>query len=173
MAQILFGFGGVRFDDGQSVATFSGGSGLITYTPIQIKKENIDYNIISRLLGYRVTINTSELYNIDTTDYLQYQYLARILSGLVNSTTQRTVTIYPRDDDTITNDVSYECILTSDFSPQDIHRLKTGQNLSLSFTCTTMQDTIPTTISDTGLDNLMFNTDNAKFNTDDAKVQIY
>lgn len=151
-AKILFGFGGCKFDDGSIVATFDGGIGVITYTPIQITKESVDHNIISRLLGFRVTINTSELYNIDATDYIQYQRLAGMFSQMVSSTTQRTMTVTPRNDSTITNDISYECILTSKFSPSDIERLKTGQKLSLSFTCTTMQDSIPTIVSDTTAD---------------------
>ena len=149
MAKILFGFGGVKFDDGASVATFSGGSGKITYTPIQIVKENIEYNIVSRLLGYRVTIKISELINIDSDDYIQYRNLADILSRLVDSDTQRTVTVTPRDDSTITNDLTYECILTSAFSPEDVHRVKTGQKLNLSFTCVNKKILIPTTVSDT------------------------
>jgi len=168
-AKILFGFGGVKFSAGTDTATFEGGNGTITYTPIQIIKENVNHNIISRLLGYRVTINTSDLYNIDSDDYEQYQHLARILSSLVNSTLQRTVTIYPRYDTTITNDLTYECILTSAFSPDDICRIKTGQVLNLSFSCIAMQDTIPTTVSNTtesiywdGADEYWDGTDNYK-----------
>ena len=58
MAQILFGFGGVEFDSNingrRRTATFAGGTGKITYTPIQIQKENMSYNILSikGLQGY-------------------------------------------------------------------------------------------------------------------------
>ena len=173
MAQILFGFGGVKIESTNYTATFSGGSGNITYSPIQLETENVDYNIVSRLLGYRVTIDISELINIDSDDYIQYQRLARILSDLVSSTTQRTVTITPRDDSTLTNSLEYECILTSSFSPEDLHRVKTGQRIALKFTCINKAVAIPRVVSDTDIDNLMFNTDNAMFNTDDTKVQIY
>ena len=173
MAQILFGFGGVKFDDGVSVATFSGGLGNITYSPIQLETENVEHNIVSRLLGYRVTIDVSELINIDSDDYIQYQRLTRILGGLVSSTSQRTVSITPRDDSTLTKSLKYECILTSAFSPEDVHRVKTGQRIALKFTCINKAVTIPRVVSDTDIDNLMFNTDNAMFNTDDTKVQIY
>ena len=148
MASILFGFGGVRFDDGVSVATFSGGKGIISFKPIQIIKETVEHNISSRLIGYMVTLKISELYNLETDDWSEYQSLIRILGGMVNSTTQRTVKIYPRDDSTITNDISYECILTSDFSPEDVHRVKTGQVVDLEFTAISKVITIPNIFSD-------------------------
>lgn len=152
-AKILFGFGGVKFFKnihGQDyTATFPGGHGKIIYTPIQLIHDTVDHGIASRLLGWRVTIDISELYNVDSDDYLEYQTLANMLSDLVDSTTQKTVTITPRDDSTITNDLTYECILTSSFSPSDIHRLKTGQNLALKFTCINKLTSIPTTVSDT------------------------
>jgi len=177
MAQILFGFGGVELIrapyTAPYTATFSGGVGKITYSPIQIVKENLNYNIVSRLFGYRVTIDISELINIDSDDHIQYQNLARILSGLVDSDEQKTVKITPRDDSTLTNNLEYECILTSSFSPEDLHRVKTGQRIALKFTCINKAVTIPRVVSDTDIDNLMFNADNAMFNTDDAKVQIY
>ena len=153
MAQILFGFGGVQFDSNingnRRTATFAGGSGNITYTPIQIIKENMSYNILSRLKGYRVTIDITELINIDSDDYIQYQYLAQILSDLVDSDAQQYVTVTPRDDTTLTNSIEYNCILTGAFSPEDVHRVKTGQRLALSFTCINKHDTIPTVVSDT------------------------
>ena len=166
MAQILFGFGGVKFDDGVSVATFSGGSGNITYSPIQLEEENVNHNIVSRLLGYRVTIEISELINIDSDDYIQYRNLADILSRLVDSDTQRTVTVTPRDDSGLTNNLTYECILTSAFSPEDVHRVKTGQKLNLSFTCVNKQLFIPTTVSDTNEQDYWDGTDNYWDGTD-------
>ena len=153
MAQILFGFGGVSFDSNingnRRTATFSGGSGKIVYTPIQTIVEDDDDNIDSRLRGYRVTIDISELINIDSDDYIQYQYLAQILSDLVDSDAQQYVTVTPRDDTTLTNSIEYNCILTGAFSPEDVHRVKTGQRLALSFTCINKHDTIPTVVSDT------------------------
>ncbi len=149
MAQILFGFGGVKIQGTLYTASFSGGIGKITYTPIQLRDENVDHNVVSRLLGYRVTIDISELINIDPDDYLQYQYLASILSELVDSDSQKTVTIIPRNDTTITSDLEYTCILTSPFSPDDLHRVKTGQRVSLQFTSIEKHTSIPTTVSGT------------------------
>ena len=159
MAQILWGFGGVKFDDAVTVATFSGAVGKITYIPIQSQFPNINDGISSRLRGYRVEIDVSELYNIDSDDYVQYQNLATILSGLVNSAGQGTVTITPRNDSTITNNITYTCILTSPFSPEDVHRVKTGQRVDLSFTCINKVTTIPTTVSDTAAQNYIDGTD--------------
>ena len=149
MAAILFGFGGCKFEkSGYTTATFSGGTGTPIYTPIQIMKENVGYDVISRLKGYRLTLEISALYNVDSDDYIQYQYLAQILTALVDSDTQQTLTLTPRDDSTITPP-TYECILTSPVTPADLHRIKIGQVMALSFTCITMQDTIPSIVSDT------------------------
>ena len=158
-AQILLGFGGCKFDDGVTVATFTGGSGIATYTPIQIIRENVDRDIVSRLLGYRVTLDCSELYNLISTDYLQYQNLATILSGLVNSAAQGKLTVTPRNDTGLDYNVEYECILTSAFSPKDIHRLKTGQVTGLQFTCINKVTNIPTLVSDTDTNNYWDGTD--------------
>ena len=153
MAKILFGFGGVRFyqwyeNEDDKYALFEGATGTLIYKPIQIMKENINRDIVSRLLGYHLEIEISDLFNIEDADWEQYNYLVRILNGMVSSTSQRKVTIFPRLDDTIENDVSFLCILTSDFAPEDLHKLKIGQKINLKFSAVEKQPTIPQQFSD-------------------------
>ena len=150
MAKILFGFGGIKLTDGTYTAEFSGASGILEFVPIQIVKENINYNIISRLLGFRLNIYLNEIYNVDDDDYVQYQYLIQIINSLVNSNGQNTITITPRNDSTITNVLSYECILASNVKPEDLHRFKLGQKINLKFQCINKINEIPyNVLSDT------------------------
>lgn len=142
------GFGGCKFEKNGITATFTGGVGTPDYVPEQIIKKNIVPTVISRLKGFWLILDIKELYNFADTDYLQYQYLAQIITALIDDDIQQTVTVTPRDDSTITP-LSYECILTSNITPIDLHRIKMGQVQALQFTCITLQTSIPTTVGDT------------------------
>ena len=172
MAQIWLGFGGCKFSKDGITATFSGGVGIPDFIPYQTILPTVNHAIASRLYGFKLVLDIKELYNLSTTDYLQYQYLAQILTALVDSDTQQTVTVTPRNDSTITP-LTFECILTSSVTPADIHRVKTGQVMPLQFTCITMQTSIPTTVGDMEDNNWVFETsdgvqENAVFETSDA-----
>ena len=159
-AKIWLGFGGCKFESDQITATFPGGDGKIDYTPLQIIKENDDFNLISRLYGYRVNIETNQLYNLADTDYQQYQYLAQILNYLVSSTSQRYVTITPRNDSTVDTPLPYDCILTSKVSSADLCKIKLGQVMSLKFLVLDKVTQIPTLASDQTEHNFVFETSN-------------
>lgn len=147
-AKIWLGFGGCKFEANGITATFSGGSGDIGFDPIQTIKENANFNFRSRTYGFHVDIVTKMLYNLDDTDYVQFENLAQILSYLVSDSEQRYITITPRYDTNLTNNLNYDCILVSKITPQDLHRIKLGQVMQLSFKVLAKQDSIPTFTSD-------------------------
>ncbi len=142
------GFGGCKFEKDGITATFSGGVGKFTFTPIQKIYDTVNHDLSSRLKGYRLTFEISELINIDSDDYVQYQNLALILTAMINADEQETLVLTPRDDSSITP-LLYTCILTSNVSAQDLHRVNTGQKLNLKFSCIYMQSCIPATFGDT------------------------
>jgi len=152
MAKILWGFGGVVFTDGVTTATFSGGIGTIDYRPIQPMFQTVNDGMASRLRGFHAYLSLQELYNVDSDDYIQYQNLATIISGMVSSTEQKTITITPRNDSTIEGSLTYTCILLSSIKPADLHRVKTGQRMGLEFMDIRKLTSIPTTVSDTDVD---------------------
>ncbi len=131
----IWGFGGVKFQKSGNTATFydttSTGVGTISYEPVYIRKTNIDNKIISRLLGYRAEIEV-ELTNIKSGDYAEFQTLLGMLNDCISSTAQETIEVTPRYAD-IEADLSFTCILDSDITMKDLHRLEIGQTLKLKF----------------------------------------
>jgi hypothetical protein len=154
-AKIWKGWGGVRFVTDDTDVTFSGASGNTIDKPIKIFKENDSYNIIPRIIGTRMTVITSNLFNVADSDYTKYVDLAEILTYLIFQDEDianeliRTVTIYPRYDSTLTTNLSYICTLKSDISASDISLCKTGQVMDLEWIVLSKQSRITTFISDT------------------------
>lgn len=138
----VWGFGGVRFVYGQTDVEFTGAHGDIFFIPIQETIKNDDDDIISRLHGYNVEIETMYLYNLATDDYQKYQDLADILTQMVSSDAQNTVTIYPKYNDSYGN-LSYECILDSDINLKDIARVEAGQVINLKWKAISKETDIP------------------------------
>ena len=179
-AKIWLGFGCCKFEADYDpvsetyayTATFTGGDGKIGFNPIQLVKTNINHNLVSRLLGYRVEIQTNELYNIADDDYEEYQKLAQILKYLVHTTgdSQKAVTITPRNDTGLDSNLDYKCILSGNVSPTDLHRCKTGQVMSLKWQCITMQTSIPEFVSDTTANNYA---DDLGFTYEDDSAVLY
>jgi len=155
MAQILFGFGGCKFEkstyNGVALpstitATFTGGKGLFEFIPYQFRRRKVNGGWANHLKGYDCKAECSYLYNIASTDAAEYQKLVDILNLMIG--TNETMTVTPRYDIGITS-ISYECFLDSSFKPDDVHRVKTGQVAGLSFTTKDMVTSIPRKISDT------------------------
>jgi hypothetical protein len=134
-AKIWLGFGGCKFEANGIEATFSGASGKVGFDPDQKIVKNVNRNYRSKLNGYDVDVETNEMYNVTDTDYLEYVELSKILTYLVNtsSNSQKYVTITPRYDTGLTTNLTYNCILKSKVKPGDISRCKTGQVLGLKW----------------------------------------
>jgi len=166
-ARILLNFGGCKFEKDGVTATFSGGKGIFEFSPIQFRRRKANGGWANKLKGYDVKSSCTELYNIESTDYEQYQALANILTALIG--VDETVTVTPRFDG-IEETNSYECFLDSSFKPEDLHRVKIGQVVGLNFIAKDMSIQIPTNISDVETKNWVFETsdgtqENAVFET--------
>ena len=149
MTKIWLGWGGVKFVAGGYTAEFTTSRQKITIKPIIFKKRNINHKLISRTYGYTMTIDVSDMLNLDDNDYIQYQNLMNILSLQNYDVGDQTIYIYPNYDSSLDNNLYYECILVSEITPKDIANLKLGQTLSLKFEVVSKLDTIPTFVSDT------------------------
>ena len=156
---MLFGFGGVRFDNGLDVIDFDYGRGIILPVPIFSKRrENIDRMIITRQLGFRNNI-TIELYSRSDADVAKFRNLAVMINSLTDDTEQQTMEVYPRYDSTAEINQSYEVILNSNFSVTDLANVPVGQKIELSFIAIEL-DGISTVTSDSSLSNWVDESDN-------------
>lgn len=149
-AKIWFNYGGVRLVAGGVTATFTYAWGFIEYKPVySFRRENADFDIKSRLKGYRPVITLKKLTNVADTDYIQFQNLASILSYLVNDSTQRTVVITPRfNTGGSETNLDFTCIIDSGIKPIDTAKMKQAQQMDLQFSGIALVDSIPNIISD-------------------------
>jgi len=143
-------FGSVRIQDKDEEydIEFTEASGRIYYKPHYAYKRYSDNGTLKyRLDGFEIYIEMDEMYNIDSNDYTKYQNLARVLNSLVyvsTDTEDRYATITARyNDGADEKNVKYDCILTSDVSPQDIARINTGQVMALSWQANKRYNNIP------------------------------
>ena len=134
MAELIQGFGGVKFMSSTETldAEFTTGYGTITYTPKFLRYENVDYELIQRFLGYRVSIEVN-IYNFKDTDYIQMQNLFRIINSTISETGTGYLIIFPKYDVAQTGNLYFEAIPDSEVKLISIARVKIGQTLKLKF----------------------------------------
>lgn len=124
---IIWGFGGVKFETDDYTATFDGARGNLIWQLVRRKYTNINDNIRTINVGWRLRIKVSNIYATSSSEFEQLQNLMLILNKGKN------ITIYPRNDDTITTNISYDCTLDSSVNLDDIHATKIGQKIELEF----------------------------------------
>jgi hypothetical protein len=142
-------FGGIRLTDGVNVVDFTGASGRIKFKPDQSILESDNGHKESRLWGYWPFMTTDKMYTLqdDAAQVTFTKQLAAMLSNLVLSSAQNVVTVYPRYDPDEPVNISYDCILASDVSPEDIARVECGTVIGLSWEAVDRVDTIPSIFS--------------------------
>lgn len=146
MSRILHGFGGCKFEKDGVTAIFNGGEGIIEWIPFDDLRQTVNGTYTNLLDGFNVEITCKSLYNIGSSDYLQYKHLANILTYMVGL--DQTMTVTPRNDDSMENPLSFECFLDGSITFEDIHRVKIGQVCSLKFICKDLFTSIPDSTSD-------------------------
>ena len=149
----IFGFGGVRVEmtHGSSneytrVAWFDGSFSDITYEPIMLERQNILYEDVSKLLGYKTKLDV-KLINLKDDDYFQFGQLISIYN-LIKQYPNGVLSIYPEYNPDIPNPGVYNLKLVnmrinSDFNPQQIANVEIGQTLKLSFSGKSLLSWIP------------------------------
>jgi len=155
----IWGYGSVKFVTDSHSVEFPTGIGQITYKKISIKVENINRDIIEKVLGYRVMISV-ELTNLLEDDYLLFSDLLTILNS------GEEITIYPQGEGIFVTDV----MLDSDVTFNQLHLLEIGQTIKLKFTNKDLVTSLNQYIGGLTSDNFTFNSDNATFNSDNAVV---
>ena len=170
----ILGYGGVKIIGEGGDASFYGQSVdnstaelKITYKPEFIKATNINRKIVSKFLGFRISINI-DLINICQNDYIEFRYLWDLLStencGDDNISLQLNTT---DGTDGITID---GVILSSSVSIDQLHRLEIGQSVKLKFDKKELVHDVSNYVNNLTSNNLMFNSNNAMFNSDNAVV---
>ena len=153
----VFGFGAVKFEMtyGSSLeytreAYFSGSFSDITYEPIMLERQNVLYDDVSKLLGFKSTLKI-KLINIKEDDYIQFGQLISIYN-LAKQYPNGVLTIYPEYNPDIASPELYNLKLDnmrmdSSFSPQQIANAEVGQSLSVSFIGKKLLSSIPLVFS--------------------------
>ena len=153
----VFGFGGVKFNMtyGSSLeytkeAYFSGSFSDITYEPIMLERQNVLYEDVSKLLGFKSNLDV-ELINIKDDDWNQFLQLISIYN-LAKQYPNGVLTIYPEYNSGIESPELYNLKLDnmrmdSSFNPQQIANVEVGQSLSVSFIGKKLLSSIPLVFS--------------------------
>lgn len=144
------GFGRVKFQkeiNGELVvADFPDGKGSILYQEIYAyDRENIDYDMRYKIVGFRVFIAVERLANVRSTDPEQFQNLARILTSQIG--VNETFTCFPRfsenESPLIANNLQYEVRNDAGISPEDQHLVETWQEAAMQLVAPVKSDEVP------------------------------
>jgi hypothetical protein len=144
----LWGFGGVKIVKDSITAEFDYAIGNVSYSPVYQQDgfiENIDRSIVSKLIGFRPVV-TCSFVNVQDSDYLQFKYLLNILSNCVNSFDQESFTVYPRYDESVSDNIEIDCLLSPDSAiaiREIVSKSKCPQTLSLEFTGVDIVEVLP------------------------------
>lgn len=144
---MLWGFGGVRFEEGSNVKNLADCKGRLGFRPEKTVHRLKNGGTAIHSKGFRAIIEI-EMMNIGINTATAGQ-MAGLMQMLSNA--QRTgITIYPRF--AVGSEVGYLCHLLSDIDPKDIsYNIPIGQSLTLSFEGMNLIESIPTYISDENL----------------------
>lgn len=151
----VWSFGGVRFATSITYAQsveFPYAKGEITYTPIYIRRENINRKKLDKFKGYRVTCEI-ELTNVLITDAAKFKDLIAILNDAGET---GTTVINPTYNSGAGIFLYYEMIIDSDFSMKQVHYTECAQTLKLKFIKKELVEEIPDLVGTPEYDNLVF-----------------
>jgi hypothetical protein len=150
-------FGGVRITGRGEQITFSNALGTLTYSPVYspaANTENIDYELVGKLKGYRANI-TCKLFNVDDDDYESFVRFFRDINEQINRGVQVSFDIEPRFDSSDVENIEEKCLLTSNIEMRDVSNFECAQTIDLEFVGIYLKSGLPTTYSAETYDNII------------------
>ena len=140
----LFGFGGFKMSCGSEEAYFSGNTGKLRFRKLAHKWVSRDNVPRQNIIGWLPEISVT-LHNLKTEHSLEYANLVSVVNE--HTATGTPITITPRYDETDDYGLAYDCVIDSDFDPQDIANCNAGQTIDLVFYGTETYMSIPNVFS--------------------------
>lgn len=140
MAEMLWGFGGVKFVYGTTEMELPHCAGKLGFQELKNTWRTKSGNLIVQHKGFIPVINIT-MWNLGI-DGINASNMSSLIQ-MLNAAKTEGIMIYPRYE--YGNDLGYLCILNSDINPEDFSQnISAGQTLELSFIGKQKIDNMPT-----------------------------